>query len=153
LKQDSAAGSATSPLLFSSPHISDVFRRSDNPKSGLTGTPSRTSPRSYSQAAYVRQAAVVVHNYFSSFANDENPISEGGSWINGKAVGLDWADVRIVSGLASGVNLPSKYADPTAVLAGEWGSDQQAEGGASSAQHHHGSLDHRLRDSLLGFRL
>jgi hypothetical protein len=31
-------------------------------------------------------------------------------------------------GLAVGVDLPSQYADPTAVLGGEWFSDQQAEG-------------------------
>jgi hypothetical protein len=69
-----------------------------------------------------------MHNYATSFAKDENPISEGEAWINGKAVGLDWADVRTASGVAFGVDLPSKYADPTAVLAGDWGSDQQAEG-------------------------
>lgn len=78
-------------------------------------------------ASEVQHTAAVTHNYSTSFAKDENPISEGDAWINGKAVGLDWADVRTVSGLASGVNLPSKYADPTAVLAGDWGSDQQAE--------------------------
>jgi hypothetical protein len=30
----------------------------------------------------------------------ENPISEGGKWVNGKAVGLDWNDVQTVPGKA-----------------------------------------------------
>ncbi len=67
-------------------------------------------------------------SYSTSFTSVENPISEGGSWINGKTVGLDWADVRTLPGLAFGVNLPSQYADPTAVVSGDWGPDQQAEG-------------------------
>jgi hypothetical protein len=72
--------------------------------------------------------AAVGHAYFTSFPEAESPISESESWINGGIVGLDWADVRTRPGIAFGVDLPSQYADPTAVLAGTWGSDQQAEG-------------------------
>jgi hypothetical protein len=66
--------------------------------------------------------------YFTSFPETERPISQDKLWINGGTVGLDWADVRTSRGLAFGVDLPSQYADPTAVLAGTWDSDQQAEG-------------------------
>jgi hypothetical protein len=68
------------------------------------------------------------HEYWTRFSHDENPISEGGAWVNGKAVGLDWADVRTASNLAMGASLPSKYADPTAVLVGAWRSNQRVEG-------------------------
>jgi hypothetical protein len=67
-------------------------------------------------------------SYSTSFPKAESPISENESWINGGTVGLDWADVRTRPGIAFGVDLPTQYADPTAVLAGTWGSDQQAEG-------------------------
>jgi len=38
--------------------------------------------------------------YITSFPLTENPISEGGKWINGLTTGLDWSDVRTVSGIA-----------------------------------------------------
>lgn len=38
--------------------------------------------------------------YTTSFASTENPISEGGKWINGKAVGLDWNNVQTSPGKA-----------------------------------------------------
>jgi hypothetical protein len=66
--------------------------------------------------------------YVTSFPKAERPISEDKSWINGGAVGLDWANVRTRPGLAFGENLPSRYADPTAVLAGAWDGNQEAEG-------------------------
>ncbi len=61
------------------------------------------------------------HAYITAFPEAESPISESESWINGGTVGLDWADVRTRPGIAFGVDLPSQYADPTAVLAGTWG--------------------------------
>jgi hypothetical protein len=131
LKQDAPASSAASPLTFSGSSLPEALYRADNPNSGLTRRPgarSRASAAASSQPPDIQHIASVTHNYSTSFAKDENPISEGDAWINGKAVGLDWADVRTASALAVGVNLPSKYADPTAVLAGDWGSDQQAEG-------------------------
>ncbi len=76
----------------------------------------------------VRPASVTrSHEYSTVFARAENPISEGRAWINGGTVGLDWADVATESGRAIGANLPGKYADPTAVLAGSWQPTQRAE--------------------------
>jgi hypothetical protein len=91
-------------------------------------------------------------SYRTDFQVDEDPVSEGGMWINGKRHGIDWADVITKNGLAYGAvtrmavaerrveqgNLdPSggeggaaegDYDDPTAVLAGAWGPNQHAKG-------------------------
>jgi len=71
-------------------------------------------------------------------------MSEGGLWLNGRRDGIDWADVVTRNGVAYGEvtrmgvaerrveqgnldpssegSLPEgDYDDPTAVLAGEWG--------------------------------
>ena len=57
--------------------------------------------------------------YTTQFGLTENPISEGGKWINGKAAGLDWSNTQTVPGKAyasvlSGV--PSRYNDSIAHL-------------------------------------
>jgi hypothetical protein len=65
--------------------------------------------------------------YSTTFPLTENPISEGGNWINGKAVGLDWANVRTTPGLAFGTQTGSAgYNDSIAILAGTWSSNQTA---------------------------
>jgi hypothetical protein len=95
-------------------------------------------------------------SYRTSFDLDEDPISEGGMWLNGKKDGIDWADVITKNGLAYGAltrmtaterrveqgNLdPSSgegaapegdYDDPTAVLTGAWGKNQHAKGSVVS---------------------
>jgi hypothetical protein len=66
--------------------------------------------------------------YTTAFPLTENPISERGNWITGKAVGLDWADIATTPGRAFGVESGSNgYADSTAVLAGSWGPDQTVQ--------------------------
>ncbi len=66
--------------------------------------------------------------YGTNFSLTENPISEGGNWINGRAVGLDWADIRTAKSLAFGTESgTSGYDDSTALLAGKWGPDQTVE--------------------------
>jgi hypothetical protein len=66
--------------------------------------------------------------YTTKFPLAENPISEGGNWINGGTVGLDWSDVRTTSGLAFGTESGSGgYDDSTAVLTGNWKADQMAQ--------------------------
>ncbi len=91
-------------------------------------------------------------SYRTRFDRDEQPLSEGGIWINGKTDGIDWADVLTKDGLAYGSvtrmavaerrveqgNLnPSSgegsipegdYDDPTAVLTGAWGKNQHGKG-------------------------
>ncbi len=71
--------------------------------------------------------------YSTTFSRAENPISEGGLWLNGKADGLDWTDVRTTRGFAFGTEIgghrpdPQKYDDSTALLNGTWGPDQTVE--------------------------
>ena len=71
--------------------------------------------------------------YTTTFSHAENPISEGGRWLNGKADGLDWTDVRTTAGFAFGTEIggsrpnPQKYDDSTALLKGTWGPNQTVQ--------------------------
>lgn len=63
--------------------------------------------------------------YSITFHRVENPISENGNWLNGKADGLNWSDVQSIVGLAYGTESGSGgYDDSTAILSGSWGPDQ-----------------------------
>ena len=65
--------------------------------------------------------------YSTAFSLAENPVSEGGRWMNGGTVGFDWYNVATVSGVAYGMEpSPNNFADATAVLTGEWEPDQEA---------------------------
>ena len=67
-------------------------------------------------------------SYETTFKAVERPISEGGAWINGAVDGLDWCNVQTTPGLAWGVGpCPAKYGDPTAILSGDWGSNQSVQ--------------------------
>lgn len=68
-------------------------------------------------------------SYSTNFPAMENPISEGGKWINGGTTGRNWGNVQTVPGLAFGtvVSGAPPYDDSTAVLAGTWGSNQMAQ--------------------------
>jgi len=63
--------------------------------------------------------------YTTNFTLRANPISENGRWLNGKADGLDWRNVRTTPGLAF-LTRPNvnDYRDSTALLTGTWGADQ-----------------------------
>jgi hypothetical protein len=65
--------------------------------------------------------------YSTRFSRAENPISDGGHWINGAAVGLDWGDVSVTPGHAIGHSGTARYADATALLTGAWSPDQSAQ--------------------------
>jgi hypothetical protein len=93
-----------------------------------------------------RPAGNPVRSYRTRFQLTEDPISEGGLWINGKTEGIDWADVVTEEERAHGgkVKVGAKerraeqgnleggdaaapegdYDDPTAVLNGAWGPNQ-----------------------------
>ena len=92
-----------------------------------------------------------VRSYTTRFQLDEDPISEGGIWINGRKDGIDWTDVIVKNGVAygglsrmdvaesrveqgnleissiDGVTPKGDYDDPTAVLAGIWGKNQHGK--------------------------
>lgn len=74
-------------------------------------------------------ASVGARSYTTDFNQTEDPISEGGVWANGGAVGLDWANVGTGNGIAYGrdMNAESRYDDPTAILLGEWGANQTVQ--------------------------
>ncbi|HJZ64165.1 MAG TPA: hypothetical protein VKD70_07600 [Candidatus Acidoferrum sp.] len=67
--------------------------------------------------------------YNTAFPLQENPISEGGKWIGGQSAGRNlWGDVQTKENFAFGVSEPTKFGDPTAILAGLWGPDQTVSG-------------------------
>jgi hypothetical protein len=87
-----------------------------------------------------------VRSYSTQFQLDEDPISEGGVWLNGRTDGIDWIDVITKDGVAYGevsrMGVPERraeqgdvledapegdYDDPTAVLSGAWGPNQHAK--------------------------
>ena len=94
--------------------------------------------------------ARLVRSYSTDFEGDEEPISEGGIWLNGRTDGVDWADVVTGGGVAHGgatrmavaerrleqgnmepgaadaAEPEGDYDDPTAVLSGSWGRNQHA---------------------------
>jgi hypothetical protein len=68
-----------------------------------------------------------TRTYTTLFPLTENPISEGGSWINGQTDGIDWHDMSTTPGLAIGHQSGASYTDGTALLTGSWGPTQTAE--------------------------
>jgi hypothetical protein len=97
-------------------------------------------------------AGVFAQTYSTNFPLAEDPISEMGRWINGKSVGLDWADVAATSGLAFGRESGrTGYDDATALLAGSWGADQTAQATVYTVNqndHYFQEVALRLRSSL-----
>ena len=67
--------------------------------------------------------------YSTQFPLTENPISEGGNWINGGTVGLQWKNARTTPGFCFGTETGSGgFDDTTAVVSGAWGATQTAIG-------------------------
>jgi len=93
----------------------------------------------------------MARTYSTHFPLGENPISEGGNWISGRAVGLDWGDVVTTPGLAMGSDSVAPYDDPTALLTGEWGPDQAVLAtvySVNQTEHYYQEVEIRLRSSL-----
>jgi len=90
--------------------------------------------------------------YTTNFAIAQSPISEGGKWVNGQQVGIDWANVAANSGLAYGTESGAGgYDDSTALLTGTWGSDQAVEATVHSVNQNddiYEEVELRLRSSL-----
>lgn len=92
--------------------------------------------------------------YGTVFPLTESPISEGGVWVNGLALALDWQNVVTIAGKAYGTQSGSSgvYDDSTALLAGAlFGPDQDVTstvfstdaGGSWFAE-----VEHRLRSAI-----
>jgi hypothetical protein len=95
--------------------------------------------------------------YTTTFPLTENPISEGGNWINGQTDGLDWTNVRTTPGFAFGVESgglrpePQRYDDSTALLTGTWGPNQTAQATVHTANQNDKiweEVELRLRSTL-----
>jgi hypothetical protein len=115
-----------------------------------------------------------LRSYRTDFSLVENPISEGGMWLNGRRDGIDWIDVVSAGGYAHGEvsrmtaaerrveqgNLEpgddpgaptGDYDDPSAVLTGSWGCDQHARAVAfcrDPTEDYFQELQFRLRSQL-----
>ena len=101
--------------------------------------------------ADVTLTPTAAHNYTTSFPLRENPISEGGRWMNGGAVGSDWTDVSTTPGLAIGHQVGASYTDATAILTGSWGPDQRVAGAVYTAKQHdacYQEVELRLRSAI-----
>jgi hypothetical protein len=92
-----------------------------------------------------------VKSYRTRFQLDEDPISEGGRWINGEKVGIDWYNVITKNGVAYGAVTKGDYTDPTALLKGVWGKNQHGKAKVFSknqTEKYYQEVEIRLRSSL-----
>jgi hypothetical protein len=98
---------------------------------------SRDRGNAKNPAAAVSSDASGEHFYSTSFPRIENPLSEGGVWVGGSSAGASiwaggslwsggrlWGNVQTNHGIAYGVDEPTEFGDPTAILAGTWGASQ-----------------------------
>lgn len=66
--------------------------------------------------------------YKTQFPSAENPISEGGRWINGATEGVLWHNCRTTTNFAFGTQpATANFDDSICLLTGAWGNDQQAQ--------------------------
>lgn len=99
-----------------------------------------------------------ARTYTTSFPLTEDPISEGGQWLNGKKDALDWSDIRTTPRFAFGTEIGGdrpelqKYDDSTALLTGSWGPDQTAQATVrrinKDDDHVYQEVELRLRSAL-----
>lgn len=68
-------------------------------------------------------------DFTTTFPLTENPISEGGIWNNGLALGLDWFNCATSGGKAFGTQTgaSANYSDSTSILTGTWANDQTVQ--------------------------
>jgi hypothetical protein len=113
----------------------------------LAGCSSKPDKRTSVPAAQTPAPHVV--NYATKFPQTEDPISQGGRWIGGKTVGLDWGNVSTTAGYAIGHAGPRRYADSVALLTGDWPANQSVEEVVERRKvSHYPEVSMRLRSSL-----
>jgi hypothetical protein len=117
----------------------------------------------------------LVRSYSTDFERNEDPISEGGMWLNGRKDGIDWIDVISQNGECFGAvsrmgaperraeqgNLEASdeeapaegdYDDPTAVLTGAWGPNQHGKATVfirNPTEEYFQEVQFRLRHTLI----
>jgi hypothetical protein len=94
-----------------------------------------------------------ANTYNTLFPRMENPISEGGNWINGQTNGLKWNNCKSMAGKAVGATKSTSlhYNDPTAILSGIWQPDQTATATVFVTNRQvefYGELELRLRSKM-----
>ena len=99
----------------------------DSVGTGYTLTATSTGLASAISTAFAVDSAASGTTYTTNFPLTENPISEGGRWINGGTTGLDWTDVVTTTGFAYGTEVNGNYSDATAILTGTWPANQYAQ--------------------------
>jgi hypothetical protein len=90
-------------------------------------------------------------SYSTRFQLDENPISEGGKWVNGGKDGIDWYNVITKNGVAYGAVTQGDYTDPTALLTGTWGKNQKVKAKVFSrnqTEKYYQEVEIRLRSKI-----
>ena len=92
----------------------------------LAGCSSKNNPAAPA-AAPTPAPPPQVKSYSTTFQLKEDPISEGGRWMGGKTVGLDWGNVSTTPGYAVGHAGPKRFADSVALLTGDWPANQSVE--------------------------
>ena len=101
--------------------------------------------------AHPTNARSPKRSYSTRFQLDEDPISEGGKWINGRKDGIDWFNVITKNGVAFGAVSKGAYTDPTALLAGPSGKNQTVKATVFSrnqTEKYYQEVEIRLRSSL-----
>lgn len=92
------------------------------------------------------------NGYLTTFPATENPLLDAGKWINGKAVGLDWNNVRSGSGNAYAAAFVTGYNDPVAVLNTNFSPNQYAQGRVHRAAGYSPGNSHEV-ELLLRFKI
>lgn len=96
--------------------------------------------------------SATASGYSTNFPAAENPLSEGGKWINGKAVGLAWNNVQSVPGKAYAADFATGYNDPIAVLNTSFTANQYAQGTVYRAAGYSPGVNHEI-ELLLHFQI
>lgn len=92
-----------------------------------------------------------VRSYTTRLQQDEDPISEGGMWLNGGKDGLDWFNVVVKNGVAHGDVTEGEFTDPTALLTGTWGKNQKVKArifSRNQIERYFQEVEIRLRSTL-----
>lgn len=82
---------------------------------------------------YVSQTAVssgpaAIAFYSTGFPSTENPLSDGGRWVQGLDVGVAWGNVQSTPGLCFATRNLGGFNDDIAHLTGSWPANQFAQG-------------------------
>jgi len=115
--------SAASPSLTSSAASSPT-----NVTKPVASLPLLTVDADEVPGVHVTVTAGGLTSFSTSFLGTEKPMSEGGNWVCGHTVGLDWHDVQTTSGFAWGTQTGNTdYDDSICALTGSWGPQQTAQ--------------------------